>query len=481
MFTVGRRGITRLAATVLASGLFTAGAITGAGSALADSPVPAAGGATATLGRLTTFDHATIHEGGYGFEVKAGLFQMSVAGYGTISTYCIDLHDATRPDAQYQEVPWDSSSLGPNPNSGKIEWILHHSYPQVTDLQQLAQEAGSGPLTPQLAAAGTQVAIWRYSDNADVTADNDAAERLADHLTQAAQTTAEPKASLSLTPPALSGKAGTKIGPVTVHTDAPSAQVHLSAQSADSGVISAQSASPGVTVVDKSGKPVSSVADGAQLYLNVPAGTPAGSTTLNVQATTAVPVGRVFKDVLDGQAGKPASQLQILAGSTDSTVSAQATVSWAKQGAIPAVSAMEDCAKGGVDVNVGNQGSEAFTFQLAGKEHTVAAGKSQTITVPETEGRSYAITLTGAGGFKKTFTGMLHCKTAGSGGSSTASANSTSLASPAPAPRPTGKDLAETGSSNATPYLAGAAAALVAVGGGMVFFLRKRKATSSEE
>ena len=422
MFTVGRRGTARLAAAVLASGLFAAGAITGAGSALADdSPAPAAGGATATLGQLTTFDQATIHDGGNRFEVEAGLFQMSVAGRGTISTYCIDLHDATQPNAQYQEVPWGSSSLGTNPNSGKIEWILHHSYPQVTDLQQLAQEAGSGPLTPQLAAAGTQVAIWRYSDNADVTADNDAAEKLADYLTQAAQPTAEPNASLNLTPPAVSGKAGAQIGPVTVHTDAPSVQVSLSAQSAGSGV----------TVVDKSGKPVSSAVDGSQLYFNIPAGTPAGSATLNVQATATVPVGRVFKDVLDGQWGKPASQLQILAGSSDSTVSAQATVSWAKQGAIPAVSAMVDCAKGGVDVSVGNQGSEAFTFQLAGKEYTVAAGESRTITVPETEGRSYAITLTGANGFKKVFTGMLNCKTAGSGGNSAVSVHS---AKPSPTP-----------------------------------------------
>ncbi|MCQ4081855.1 Cys-Gln thioester bond-forming surface protein [Streptomyces sp. RB6PN25] len=465
MFTVGRRRTARLAAAVLASGLFAAGAISGAGSALADDPAPAAGGATATLGQLTTFDRATINDGANSFQVEAGLFQMSVTGGGTIYTYCIDLHDSTQPQAQYQEVPWASSSLGVNPNSGKIEWILHHSYPQINDLQQLAQEAGSGPLTPQLAAAGTQVAIWRYSDNADATANNSAAEKLADYLTKTAQTTAEPQASLNLTPPAVSGKSGTRIGPVTVHTNAASAQVGLSSQSAGSGV----------TVVDKNGKPVTSAADGEQLYFNVPSGTPAGSATLDVQATTAVPVGRVFKDVRDEQTGKQASQLQILAGSSDSTVSAQATATWAKQGAIPAVSAMVDCAKSGVDVTATNQGDEAFDFQLAGKEYTVAAGKSQTITVPVAEGQSYAITITGPGGFKKTFSGVLNCKTAGSGGSS---------ASPAPAPTPAGghgKNLAETGSSDATPYLAGAAVVLVAIGGGMVFFLRKRKTTSARE
>src|SRR2546421_350034 len=163
MFAVGRRGTARLAAAVLASGLFAAGAITGAGSALADDPAPAAGGATATLGQLTTFDRATIHDSGGTFKVGAGLFQMGVDGGGTIETYCIDLHDSTQPGAHYQEVPWSSSSLGNNPEAGKIEWILQHSYPQVNDLQQPAEEAGSGPLTPPPAAAGTHGATSRYS------------------------------------------------------------------------------------------------------------------------------------------------------------------------------------------------------------------------------------------------------------------------------------------------------------------------------
>jgi TQXA domain-containing protein/LPXTG-motif cell wall-anchored protein len=465
MFTVGRRRSARLAAAVLASGLVAAGSIMGAGPAVADGSAPAAGGATATLGGLKTADTATIHENGHAERVGAGLFEMSVDGGGSIQTYCIDIHNPTQDSAKYQEVAWGASSLGENPDAGKIKWILQNSYPQVNDLNALAQEAGVQSLTPQLAAAGTQVAIWRYSDHmntdsSSVTADNPDAEKLADYLYGHAKNSSEPQASLSLTPPAVSGKSGSRIGPVTVHTDAKTAQVSLNPQGAPSGV----------KVVDKNGKPVTTATDGSQLYFNVPAGTPDGNASLTVQATTQVPVGRVFTGV--GQ--YKVSQVQILAGSSDSTVSAQAAATWAKKGAIPALSAMVDCAKGGVDVTASNKGDEAFTFQLAGKQYTIGAGKEQTVTVPVKEGQSYKITITGPKGFSKTFSGTLNCKTAGSGGGT----------SPSPAPSVSsstggtstgGGNLAETGSSNATPYIAGAAVALVVIGGGTVFFLRKRK------
>ena len=71
----------------------------------------------------------------------------------------------TQRDAKYQETAWSGTSLGTNKDAGKIRWILQNSYPQVNDLAALAAKAGvQGGLTEQDAAAGTQVAIWRYSD-----------------------------------------------------------------------------------------------------------------------------------------------------------------------------------------------------------------------------------------------------------------------------------------------------------------------------
>ncbi|MFI1201970.1 Cys-Gln thioester bond-forming surface protein [Streptomyces sp. BHT-5-2] len=459
------RGAARLAAAVVASGLIAAGTIATAGTAVADDPAASHGGATATLGGLKTFDQAVVHGDGGDQRVGAGLFEMSVDNGGTLQTYCIDIHNPTQQQARYQEVPWSASSLHDNADAGKIRWILQNSYPQVNDLAALSSKAGAGQLSEKTAAAGTQVAIWRFSDHVKVDAVDPAAEKLADYLAKSAQSVSEPKASLTLDPPAVSGKSGGKIGPVTVHTNADSVTVSPAAD-----------APGGVKVVGKDGKPVTSARDGSQLFFDVPKGAADGTTSLSVQAATKVPVGRAFTGI--GVHAK--SQTQILAGSSESTVSAAATASWKKQGAIPAITAEKDCAKGGVDVTASNKGDEAFRFQLSGKDYEVAPGASKTVTVPVGEDQSYQITITGAGGFKKTFSGVLDCKTAGNGGRpsphpSPASAGGTTGGSTGGH----GTDLAETGSSSATPVIAGIAVVLVLVGGGAVFFLRKKKTGQS--
>ncbi|MFI6723502.1 Cys-Gln thioester bond-forming surface protein [Streptomyces sp. R-74717] len=460
-----RRGIARLAASMVASGLVMAGALVGAGSAVADEAPQHQGGAAAVLDGLKTFDRAVLHAGGRNQELPAGLFEMTVDGGGKLKTYCIDIHNPTQDQAKYLETPWNQTSLGSNKNAGKIRWILEHSYPQVDDLAALAKQAGTGPLTEKTAAAGTQVAIWRYSDNADVDATDGQAEKLADWLEHNAVDQAEPKASLALDSAAVSGKSGERLGPVTVRTNAGQVSVTPPADAAS-----------GVKVTDKSGKPVTAAANGSELYFDVPAGTADGSASLTVQATTSVPVGRAF-------AGVTKSQTMILAGSSESTVSAVATATWAKQGAMPAVSAKKNCAKGGVDVTASNKGDEAFTFELAGVKHTIEAGKSETVTVPVAEDQAYDFTITGPGGFSKTFKGVLDCKTSGSG---TGGLDTQTQDQPAPATAggsSTGStgDLAETGGSSATPVIAGVAIALVVVGGGAVFFLRKRKTQSSAQ
>ncbi|MES9587671.1 LAETG motif-containing sortase-dependent surface protein [Streptomyces sp. NPDC094045] len=462
-----RRGIARLAASVVASGLVMAGALAGAGSAVADETPQHQGGAAAVLDGLKTFDRAVLHTNGRDQQLPAGLFEMTVDGGGKLKTYCIDIHNPTQDQAKYLETPWNQTSLGGNKNAGKIRWILEHSYPQVDDLATLAKEAGTGPLTEKTAAAGTQVAIWRYSDNVDVDAADGQAEKLADWLEHNAVDQAEPEASLALDPAAVSGKSGERLGPITVHTNAGQASVTPPADAAS-----------GVKVTDKAGKPVTAATDGAELYFDVPAGAADGTASLTVQATTSVPVGRAF-------AGVTKSQTMILAGSSESTVSATATGTWAKKGAIPAVSAKKNCAKGGVDVTASNTGDEAFTFELAGAKHTVEAGKSETITVPVAEDQAYDFTITGPGGFTKTFKGVLDCKTSGSatGGTETQTGGdktpATSGGSSTGSTTGGSGDLAETGGSSATPVIAGVAIALVVVGGGAVFLLRKRKAQTT--
>lgn len=454
-----RRRAVRGAAATLVSGLVAAGVLTaGAGTAAAaDATAQNQGGATATMGGLKTYGAAVIHDDSGDLEVSAGLFEMSVDGGGTLQTYCVDLHNPTQQDAKYHETSWSGTSLGVNKEAGRIRWILQNSYPQVNDLAALAARAGvGGGLTEQDAAAGTQVAIWRYSDDADVDAVDPQAEKLADYLHKSARDLAEPRASLTLDPAAVSGRPGGLLGPVTVRTDADSVTVTPPADAQTSGV----------RIVGKDGKPLTSAKSGAELFFDVPEDAPAGSAELTVQASTTVPVGRAF-------ASESRSQTQILAGSSESTVSATASATWAEQGAITALSAVKNCVAGGVDITATNEGDAAFTFELLGAEHSIPAGESQTVTIPLQEDQAYDFTITGSGGLDKRFTGVLDCQTQGA---ETGDAVQTlSEPSPATVGGAAGTNLAETGSSSATPVITGLAIALVVIGGAALVLVRQRK------
>ncbi|GDY74274.1 TQXA domain-containing protein [Streptomyces avermitilis] len=444
------------------SGLVAAGALVTAGPAVADSTPQSGGGATATMGGLKTYGDAVIHDNGGDEQVSAGLFEMAVDGGGMLQTYCIDIHNPTQKDARYQETPWSGTSLSGNENAGRIRWILQNSYPQVNNLTALARQAGASGLTEQDAAAGTQVAIWRYSDGADVDAVDPQAEKLADYLEKAARNLAEPAASLTLDPPAVSGHAGERLGPVTVHTNADSVTVTPPVDATANGV----------KIVGKDGKAITSAADGRPIYFDVPKDAADGSVALTVQASTTVPVGRAF-------ASESRSQTQILAGSSESTVSATATANWAVKGAIPALSAVRNCAKGGVDITAADEGDEAFTFELMGSEYTIEAGKSQTVTIPLQEDQAYDFTIKGPGGFEERFKGILDCKTeSGAGGDATQT-----LSEPSPATvggTSTDTNLAETGSSSATPFIAGTAIALVVIGGAALVLVRNKKTSTQD-
>ncbi|WP_425833581.1 Cys-Gln thioester bond-forming surface protein [Streptomyces fractus] len=481
------------------SGLMAAGAISGAGVAQADDGATEQSGASAALVGLETYDSAVIHEAGKDEKVPAGLFRMAVDGGGTLQTYCVDLHNPTQPDAKYQETSWDGTSLHDNANAGRIRWILQNSYPQVNDLAALARKAHAGSLTEQEAAAGTQVAIWRYSEKAgkvDVDAVSPAAEKLADYLQRSARDLAEPRASLTLTPQAVSARsddeasvdragagadteggdrgrnrdrdrdrrAADRVGPVTVHTNADTVTV----------MPPVEAAADGVKLVDEKGEPVTTAKNGSRVYFDVPKGSKAGSAELTVQASTTVPVGRAF-------ASDTNSQTQILAGSSESTVSATATASWASEGAVPALSGRENCAKEGVDITAANNGDAPYTFTLMGTRYTTPAGETRTVTIPLQEDQAYDFTIKGPHGFKKRIRGVLDCATTSAtgatagGGLSTQTTTQPSPASVGGTGSGSGTDLAETGSSNATPIIAGIAVLLVLVGGASVVLGRKKK------
>ncbi|MFJ8491118.1 Cys-Gln thioester bond-forming surface protein [Streptomyces sp. NPDC094038] len=448
----------RLGAATLVSGLVAAVVLTGAGRAAADDGTAQnQSGATATMNGLKTYGEAVVHGDSGDEQVAAGLFEMSVDGGGTLQTYCVDLHNPAQRDAKYQETAWSGTSLGANKNAGGIRWILQNSYPQVNDLAELARKAGAGSLTEQDAAAGTQVAIWRFSDGADVDAVDPQAEKLADYLEKNARGQNEPQASLSLSPPAVSGRPGGLLGPVTVHTNARTVTV----------VPPSDAALSGVRITDKAGKPVTTAQDGTELYFEVPDDAADGSAELTVQASTTVPVGRAFTS-------GSRSQTQILAGSSESTVAATANATWAAQGAIPALSAEKNCARGGVDITAANTGDKPFTFELVSTEYSIPADTSRTVTVPLQEDQAYDFTITGPNGLERRFTGVLDCKTQGSD----AGLATQTLSEPSPASvggTASDVNLAATGGDSATGVITGVAIGLVVIGGAVLVILRQRE------
>lgn len=324
-----------------------------------DPAVPRAPeGASAVLDGLKTYGQAVLHSGdGSIRQIPAGLYEMRVDGGGMLQTYGVGVAGNAQPQARYTESGWSGSPLAGNGQAGRIRWILEHSYPQLNDLAGLAKVAGAGTLTAESAAAGTQVAIWRLADGVRVEAADPAAEKLADYLQREAGQLPEPPASLALDPGGVSGAVGTRLGPVTVRTGAPSVSV----------VPDAAAVAMGVRVVDAEGRPVDSAVNGSRLYFEVPVGTPDGTASVTVHGATKVPVGRVFTS------GVPA-QAQIVAGSSESAAAATATALWPQPPAVPEGAVAEN-APGAGAVPLGAQ-SAALSEDSPDEERLATSGSS---------------------------------------------------------------------------------------------------------
>ncbi|MGK4580772.1 Cys-Gln thioester bond-forming surface protein [Kitasatospora sp. HPMI-4] len=399
---------------------------------------------------------------------QGGIIQLKT-GDQTLDTYCIDLHNPTQRGAKYQETGWESSSLAGNEDAGRILWILQHSYPQVS-AGQLAKDTQIGGLSEDEAAAGTQAAIWHFSDGADAVPEDGKANELTKYLIKNAQQLEEPKPTLSLAPTSVSGKSGALLGPITVTTNGSSVDL----------AVDADGAKAGLTITDKAGKAITSAKPGEEIYAKAPVGGTHGTATIKATTAAQVSVGRAFTGV---NADNVHSQTLILAGSEAVPATAGVTVNWAPAGPIPAVTSKVDCVQGAVVVTATNNGDQDYTFTLNGKTYTVKPGGTTSVPIKVEEDKPYHFTVTGPNGFKQDIQGVLNCKT------DTAITTPGSSESPKPSPSPssstgggtggstggsTGGGLAFTGGGSETPWLAGTAGALLIAGGGAVFALRRR-------
>ncbi|MGW3072934.1 MULTISPECIES: Cys-Gln thioester bond-forming surface protein [unclassified Kitasatospora] len=462
----------------LGGGLFAAGAAAAAGAGAPTSGVTAEV-LNEMLGEKIDVGNRTV---------DGGLFTLKTDAGEKLRTYCIDFDNPVYLDsgARYHEADWASSSLNGNANAPKIRWILDNSYPQA-GLASLATAIQVDSLSEADAAAGTQAAIWKFSDNKNAVPRNEKAKKLRDYLVGDANkgVAAEPKPSLTISPDSASGKSGGKLGPFLLNSSANEVKLSVTGDAADK-----------VKLLDKDNKPVNGSLAGpigkdTPLFLDVPAGTPDGKAAISATAEANVLSGRVFMSKVDKQGRH--SQTMILASSTKVNVAAGAKATWKQgKGALIDSSAKEECAAGGVRVSVTNSGDEAATVTVGKQQVAVQPGKTETVLVKVEEKANYDFTVTGPNGYTKQFTGVLDCKVgvtptpapttpaatpSGTPAATPSGTPSNGAGQPAPATTsaaPGTGGLAQTGANDSTPILAAVAGGLVVAGGAAVFVLRRR-------
>ena len=149
---------------------------------------------------------------------------MTVDGGGTLQTYCIDIHNPTQSRTQVPGDALERHVAGRQQrDAGKIRWILQNSYPQVNDLAALAARPDAGRADREDRGGrhpGRDLAL--LGPGATSTPSTRRPRSSPTTWRRSAQNLAEPKASLTLDPPAVSGQSGERLGPVTVHTNADS-------------------------------------------------------------------------------------------------------------------------------------------------------------------------------------------------------------------------------------------------------------------
>ena len=264
------------------------------------------------------------------------LFRM-VVGDAELRTYCVSLHTDVDPDAKpaYVEADW---SKHPDPessfakNASQINWVLRNAYPMVSakDLQKVVaeklDERFPDGLSEEEALAGTQAAIWPYSDGATLhtnatpysssrTASDVRAvfEYLTDDTINAGRAI-EPQPALDLKPATMSGKAGELIGPFTVSTNT-------------GELVFAGTYPAGVKLTDKEGKPLPKSLNprGKQdFYVQVPADAAAGKADFTISGKSNVAPGRLF---VSADPKKP-SQAMVLARTDAVPLQVRGSVNW---------------------------------------------------------------------------------------------------------------------------------------------------------
>jgi TQXA domain-containing protein len=277
-------------------------------------------------------DGESVRIGGHTDPIPTSLLRLSLDNDGQeLLTYCVDLDVSARLGARMTEAPWSAypdkaETFAAQPD--KVLWVLHHSYPNV-GLADLSNAAGV-ELSERQAIAGTQAAIWHFSNDAVLDGDNpEAIQRLYKYLTDAAINTGigdQPPASLSLTPELVENvDAGQTAGSFMV--DSTAGDVQLTVEGPD-GVEIVNSVGDTIQPLDRdifSVQPFDrDIFSVNEFWLSPPTDGKAGEAIVRATAQATVEVGRLFV----GEDENNPTQSAIAASSIETTATAEARASW---------------------------------------------------------------------------------------------------------------------------------------------------------
>ncbi|MBB6170413.1 TQXA domain-containing protein [Nocardiopsis mwathae] len=256
-----------------------------------------------------------------GTDVETFLYHLRVDGTTSLPAYCADISSSVDRTAAYTESSWATDPAGRGIDAGPVAWIAQNSYPEV-DLERLRADSGIARLSRRQAIAGTQAAIWRYTNDIELgTAltlgdQRSAAVRaLYDYLVERAEDgDAAPIApSLAMTPDRIDGAdPAVPLGPLRVRT------------SGESPVAVAVKGARSAALTDGAGTRLSEVPDGGEFFVEVDPAAPEGIATVYARAENALLAPGGLFTGKDGVRTQPL----VTAGSGRSTRSVSAKVHW---------------------------------------------------------------------------------------------------------------------------------------------------------
>ena len=276
---------------------------------------------------------------GFKSDLSTSLIGLTLDTGKKLGVYCVQIDAGIDKEHPLVEKDWDDypDPASPfNDNQDKINFILHNGFPEkntaklAAELTKGGTALSDGSLSVQEAVAGTQAAIWHFSDAVDldradpVPGDARSGQdvlALFDLLTGPANVglADEPNASLKIDPASKDGRAGERIGPFTVKTAGTIEKV-------------ATSLPYGVKLTDVDGRELNAnqIKNASQLFFDVPADTADGGASVTLTASATVDTGRLFVGQNYDQNNK--TQTLIVASGERTEVSAQATTEWIAQG-----------------------------------------------------------------------------------------------------------------------------------------------------